>query len=244
MEMYKLEKLRAFAADKKSHVRLDETQLKQFELLCSLLIEANKTTNLTAITDPEEIEVKHFIDSLMAVNLIKRHSDGEHFSLIDIGCGAGFPGLPLKILFPQAEFVLVDSITKKTDFVKYAIKELHLEKIVVETDRAEFLARTQYRESFAFCTARAVADIPVLLEYCMPFLKIEGYCIFYKSGEYQDELASAANAMNVLGGEQREIEEFTLPYSTASRSLIAVKKLVETPGKYPRKAGKPSKNPL
>lgn len=244
MEQYEFQKLKAYTENKENHVTLNRKQMEQFSALCSLLIEGNKKVNLTAITKPEEIEVKHFIDSLTAVNIIKRHSDGGRFSLIDIGCGAGFPGLPLKIAFPDADFVLVDSVAKKTDFVKEAVQQLSLEKITVEKERAEYLARTQYRESFDFCTARAVAEMSVLLEYCLPFVKVGGYCVFYKSGEYQNELEAAGGALGILGGELREVEEFTLPYSTARRSLIAVKKLAETPDKYPRKAGRPEKSPL
>lgn len=244
MDTYQFEKLKAFSENNEYHVTLNDEQLEQFRLLCSFLLERNLDVNLTAIKTPEEVELKHFIDSLTAVDLIKKHSDGNRFSLIDIGCGAGFPGLPLKIEFPNAEFVLVDSISKKTNFVKEAVDLLKLDKIVVENERAEFLARTAYREKFDFCTARAVADMSVLLEFCMPFVKEGGYCIFFKSAEYQNELDSAKTALEILGGEVREVEEFVLPFSTASRSLIAIKKLFPTPDKYPRRAGKIEKDPL
>lgn len=244
MDKNRLEKLTAYSEDKTNHVIIGEKEKEQFEKLCSFLIEKNQDINLTAITDPAEIETKHFIDSLTAVDIIKKYSDGERFSLIDIGCGAGFPGLPLKIMFPDADFVLVDSVAKKTGFIDEVIYKLGLSRIVTETERAEQLARTQYRGSFDFCTARAVSNISTLLEYCLPFLKIGGHCVLYKSGEYEQEMESATNALEVLGGTIDEIKEFKLPYTNADRSLIVIKKIIETPEKYPRRTGKPEKNPL
>lgn len=244
MSNRKFEKLKAYSDNKENHVVLSSADMEKFEIFSDMLLEKNKNVNLTAIENQSDIEIKHFIDSLTATDLIKDRSDGERFSLIDIGCGAGFPGIPLKIVFPEADFVLVDSVSKKTAFVEEAVKKLKLDKIVVENERAEVLAKTQYRESFDFCTARAVSNIAVLLEYMLPFLKIGGYCILYKSGRYADELEAAKNALDVLGGEIDTIDEFILPYSTAERSLIVIKKVGKTPDKYPRKAGKPEKSPL
>lgn len=243
MSGYDFPRLKAYSEDNKNHVSLTEEQLNQFEVFSDLLLETNKITNLTAIRTPDEVELKHFIDSLLGVEVIKKYSDGP-FSLIDIGCGPGFPGLPLKLVFPKSEFVLVDSIAKKTNFVQKVIDELDLKQIQVENDRAEFLARTQYREKFDFCTARAVADLAVLLEYCLPFVKLGGYCVLYKSGEYQNELDGAQKAMETLGGALEEVVEMALPFSDASRSMIVIKKVSETPDKYPRKAGKPEKSPI
>ncbi len=241
---YSFEKLISYAQKKEKHANLDADKLEKFKKLCSLLTEQNRKKNLTAITEPEEIEVKHFIDSLEAIDLIKKYTDGRTFSLIDIGCGAGFPGLPLKIYFEDAEFVLVDSVAKKIEFVNEAIEELGLKNIATETERAEYLGHTQYREHFDICTSRAVAQMPVLLEYCLPFLTTGGHCLFYKSGTYENELDSARKALEVLGGEVKEVLEFNLPLDNAARSLIVIEKTKATPEKYPRRPGKASKSPI
>ena len=241
---YNFEKLRVFSENNLNHAYLSDNQIDQFKELCSLLIEKNKVVNLTAITEPAEIERKHFIDSLMGVNIIKKYANSEEISLIDIGCGAGFPGIPLKIAMPDALFVLTDSISKKIDFVKEVIEVLNLTKISAEAERAEFLARTEYREVFDFAVSRAVAEMPVLLEYCLPFVKVGGHCILYKSSEYQEELSRAEKAIEILGGKVEEVNEFTLPFSTDKRSLIIIKKIKETPAKYPRRVGKAAKSPI
>ena len=244
MNNYNFKRLQEFASNPDNCVQMGEDEQKKFELLCSLLLEKNKMYNLTSITDPKEVETKHFIDSLMAVPDIKKLSSGTSFSLIDIGCGAGFPGLPLKIVFPEAEFVMVDSVGKKVEFVSETAKALGLEKLSAESERAEVLARTKYRENFDFVTARAVANLPVLLEYCLPFLKVGGHAILFKSGEYQEELLLAQKAIETLGGGETQVREFELPYTMAKRSLIIIKKERPTPEKYPRRVGKASKSPL
>lgn len=244
MENYAFDKLRAFSDKKENHVTLSEYQIEQFRTLCSLLIEKNKLMNLTAITEPEEIEKKHFIDSLMAVDVIKEKSDVAAVQIIDIGCGAGFPGLPLKIAMPEALFVLADSVSKKISFVNEAIEALKLDKISAEAERFEFLARTQYREIFDFAVSRAVSDMPALLEYCLPFVKVGGHAILYKSADFRDEVDRSVKALEILGGEISEIKEFVLPFSTDKRSIIVVQKTAKTPEKYPRKPGKVTKKPI
>lgn len=244
MNGYDFNRLREFADNPENCVQIGQKETEQFEMLCSMLIETNKTHNLTSIVDPKEVETKHFIDSLMAASDIKKRCASDEFSLIDVGCGAGFPGLPLKIVFPEAEFVMIDSVGKKIDFVNAAAKELGLQNIIAMAERAEVLARTEYREKFDFCTARAVANLPVLIEYCLPFVKVGGYAILFKSGEYQEELVLAQNAIKTIGGGEPEVREFNLPYTLVKRSLIIIKKEMPTPEKYPRRTGKAAKSPL
>ncbi|MBR5931567.1 MAG: 16S rRNA (guanine(527)-N(7))-methyltransferase RsmG [Lachnospiraceae bacterium] len=251
------EKLEAFARD--NQIPFGEQEQKQFESLCSLLIEENKVMNLTAIETPEEIETLHFVDSLEAVPLLcdlwAKHifefptTLSPHdavFRLIDVGTGAGFPGIPLKIAFPNAEFVLADSLNKRIGFIEKVIENLELSGIFAIASRAEDLGKegSVSRETFDFCVSRAVASLPVLLEYCLPLVKVNGYCILYKSGDYQDELQLAEAAMEVLGGKLVDVQEFTLPDTDIQRSLLVIRKIKTTPAKYPRRPGKPSKSPI
>ena len=234
----KFELLRQFA--KENNIGLDYLQIMQIERFAEILVDRNKVMNLTAITDPEQIEIKHMIDSLEGVAVIKELADKD-FSLLDVGCGAGFPGIPLKISFPDNRFVLLDSLNKRINFVNETAKELGLVNITGVTVRAEDFKE---RASFDICTSRAVAGINVLLEYSMPFLKVGGYCVLYKSGEYAEELEKAANAIKILGGEFYRAYDLELPANGGSRSLVVIRKTSETPEKYPRRAGKPSKSPL
>lgn len=221
-------------------LELTDHQIGQFEKFRDLLIEKNKVMNLTAIDDPDEIEIKHFIDSLQCTDIF-RELGPKDFSLLDVGCGAGFPGIPLKIAFPENRFVLLDSLNKRINFVNQVIEELQLDNTVGVASRAEEFTE---RDSFDFCISRAVAKLNVLLEYCLPFVKVGGYCILYKSGDYLAELEDAANSMNILGGRFFRSDKKELPENAGSRSLIIIKKVAPTPEKYPRRAGKPAKSPL
>lgn len=239
--------------------QLNEEQEKQFEILCDQLIETNKQMNLTAIDDPEEIEIKHFIDSVSAVSVINslwsqilfEKSDELipsdcGFRLADVGTGAGFPGLPLKIVFPKAEFLLLDSLEKRINFVNQTIQEMKLENICAEAGRVEEIAKpgSVSRETFDFCVTRAVANTAVLAEYCLPLVKTGGYCILYKSGDFEEELKGAEKAITVLGGKVVDIRTSTLYGTDAGRSLIIIRKIKAAPDKYPRRPGKPSKSPI
>lgn len=234
----KFELLKQFVKD--SNINIDDTQIAQIERFAEILTEKNKVMNLTAITDPGQIEIKHMIDSLEGVPLIKEFAPDD-FSLLDIGCGAGFPGIPLKIAFPENKFTLLDSLYKRINFVNDTISELGLKNISGIAIRAEdFKDRSQYD----ICTSRAVAGMNVLLEYCMPFIKVGGFCLLYKSGDFDEELKNAENAIKILGGKFYDSYSFKLPDNGGSRSIVVIRKESETPDKYPRRAGKPSKSPL
>lgn len=228
---------------------ISQKQLEQMDCFCSFLNKKNKVMNLTAINDPEEMEIKHLVDSLEGVPVIKKIAEEletsvDDLSLIDVGCGAGFPGIPLKILLPETYFVLLDSLHKRIEFVKDAVKLIGLDKIQCFAARAEEFADEEHRESFDICVSRAVAEMNVLLEYCLPFVKVGGYCILYKSDNCAEEIEKATNALNLLGGSLSDIYTLELPKGYGSRTLLVIKKTSETPLKYPRRPGKPSKKPL
>ena len=197
--------------------------------------------NLTGITEYDEVNEKHFLDSLM---IVKSFDMSKVFSIIDIGTGAGFPGIPLKIVFPEIQVVLLDSLIKNR-FLDEVIQQLGLEKIETIHGRAEdFAKKTQYREKFDFCVSRAVANLATLSEYCLPYVKIGGYFVPYKSEDIDKEVEQAENSVQILGGTVEEVKKFKLPGTEIGRSIIKIKKIKPTAKKYPRKAGLPAKEPL
>lgn len=225
-------------------MQLDENQLRQFYDYYEMLVEKNKVMNLTAIVEMDEVVTKHFVDSL---SLIKAVADlGEKaYEIIDVGTGAGFPGIPLKIAFPQLKVTLMDSLNKRVNFLNEVIEKLELERIEAVHGRAEDMGRdSKYREHYDLCLSRAVANLSSLSEYCLPFVKVGGYFIPYKSGKIEEELDSAKHAIYLLGGKLRETETFLLPGTDAERSLVKIEKVTPTAKKYPRKAGMPTKQPL
>ena len=225
---------------KKMNLVFNDEQLKQFYEYMNLLIEWNKKINLTAIVKPEEIILKHFIDSLTINSYI-----GENHTLVDVGTGAGFPGIPIKIYRPDLKVVLVDSLNKRINFLNEVINQLHLKDIETIHSRIEdFGKNSKYRESFDIVTARAVANLSVLSEYLVPLAKIEGKCICMKGNEILEECNNAKNAIKILGGKILNIDKFELPNSEISRNIIVLQKTIKTPNKYPRKAGIPNKEPL
>lgn len=224
------------------NIELSDRQIEQFLLYYERLIEKNKVMNLTAITEYEEVIHKHFLDSL---SLVLAPVFGREGSLIDVGTGAGFPGIPLKIAFPQLKIVLLDSLNKRVNFLNEVIEELGLTGIKAIHGRAEDAGRNPlYREKFDFCVSRAVANLATLSEYAMPFVKPGGYFIPYKSGKAEDEIKEASNAVKLLSGKTEDMVSFVLPNTDMERTLILIQKTAPIHKKYPRKAGTPQKEPL
>lgn len=227
---------------KKLDIVLNEKQKEQFAMFYELLVEWNKVMNLTGITEKEEVNEKHFVDSLSIVKAI----DLSHVkTVIDVGTGAGFPGIPLKIAFPHLNVVLLDSLNKRIKFLDTVIDNLGLENIKTIHGRAEDYAKQiVYREQFDLCVSRAVANLSTLSEYCLPYVKTGGIFIPYKSGEIDEEVNGAKKAIHILGGKINELIKFQLPGSEINRSFVNIQKVQDTPKKYPRKAGLPAKEPL
>lgn len=227
---------------KELDIELTETQKQQFNKYYELLTEWNKVMNLTGITEYDEVNEKHFVDSLAIVKAVDMNGVS---SVIDIGTGAGFPGIPLKIAFPQLHVVLLDSLNKRIKFLDAVIEELGLEDIITLHGRAEDYARKEeYREKFDLCVSRAVANLATLSEYCIPYIRVGGIFISYKSGNIEDELNASKKAVNVLGGSLEDTVKFQLPGTEIGRSFVKVKKNKNTAKKYPRKAGLPGKEPI
>ena len=224
----------------KLEISISEEQLEQFISYYEMLIEKNKVMNLTAITDFDEVIEKHFIDSL---NLFRFTDLKADKTIIDMGTGAGFPGIPLKIAFPNLKITLADSLNKRILFLNDVISELGLTDIDTVHGRAEDLAKDKiYRENYDICVSRAVANLSTLSEYCLPFVKIGGQFISYKSGDCDEELTNAKSAIFLLGGRLNQIQKFEM--NDNSRSFVIIDKVNGTSKQYPRKAGLPSKKPL
>lgn len=224
------------------HVKLSDGQVDQFNRYYELLVKKNEVMNLTAITDYHEVCLKHFADS---ISLSQYYDMSSVDSLIDVGTGAGFPGIPLKILFPNLNVTLLDSLNKRLLFLEDVIDELELDNIKTVHSRAEEAGRMKnLRENYDLCVSRAVANLSTLSEYCLPLVKVGGNFISYKAGEVEDEINSAKHAIKKLGGKIKRVEEFSLPDSDISRSFVIIEKVNETSNLYPRKPGTPNKKPL
>ena len=223
-------------------ITLNDTQKHQFIQFYEYLIEKNKVMNLTGITEFDEVLVKHFLDSLCCVKAVDM---SQVKTVMDIGTGAGFPGVPLKIAFPEVEACLLDSLNKRVKFLEETFELLGLNGISAIHGRAEEYAKNKsYREKYDLCVSRAVSNLATLSEYCLPYVKTGGTFISYKSGTVQEEADQARKAIKILGGKLTSITYFDLPDSEISRSLVTITKQTPTPKPYPRKAGTPLKTPL
>lgn len=220
----------------KYKINVNFEQEDQFNKYFSLLIETNKVLNLTAITDEDEVLVKHFLDSVLPYNQFNKNS-----TVVDIGSGAGFPALPLKIVRPDLNIYMVDSLNKRVNFLKNVINSLKLDEIFATHSRAEDFAKKN-REKFDYAVARAVAQLNTLVEYLLPLLKIGGKAIIYKSSKLDEEIKNAEKAIEILGGNIEKIEKYTL--EGMERNILIIKKIKNTPQKYPRDKNKPKLNPL
>lgn len=226
------------------NIDLTDYQIEQFEKYYEGLIETNKVMNLTAITKKEEVIVKHFLDSI-AIASVYPDIKKKNISILDLGTGAGFPGIPLKIAFPQLDITLMDSLNKRVKFLQSVIDELQLKKIEAIHGRAEEMARKkEYRESYDLCVSRAVANLSTLNEYCIPFVKVDGNFISYKSSEIEEEVNLAKKSIKILGGKLTTVKKIHLPDSDIDRCFVMIKKEKKTPASYPRKAGTASKEPI
>lgn len=223
-------------------ITLNDVQKRKFTDFYEFLIEKNKVMNLTGITEFQEVLVKHFLDSLACVKALDLSKVKR---VMDVGTGAGFPGIPLKIAFPHLEICLLDSLKKRVNFLEEAFRLLGFTDITAVHGRAEEYARKkEYRETFDLCVSRAVSNLSTLSEYCLPYVKKGGYFVSYKSGAVKEEAEQAGKAVKILGGKVSDILYFNLPDTEIQRSLVVIEKMAPSPSRYPRKAGTPLKEPL
>lgn len=226
------------------NITLTDKQIEQFLQYYEMLVEKNKVMNLTGITEYEEVIQKHFLDSLSLIRVIS-DIDSQKLTVIDLGTGAGFPGLPLKIAFPELEITLMDSLNKRILFLQEVIDALGLKKVSAVHGRAEEMAaNAAHRQQYDLCVSRAVSNLAVLTEYCLPFVKKGGLFVSYKSADSDAEIQEGKKAISILGGKLTTVDKFQLPDSDLGRALVCIKKVKDTPKKYPRKAGTPAKLPL
>ena len=225
---------------RENHITITENQKANFEIYSKMLVEWNEKMNLTAITEESEIAVRHFIDSISVLKYIDINPSA---SVIDIGTGAGFPGIPIKIMRPDIRLTLLDSLNKRLVFLSELCKTIGISAEIVHARAEEYAQKAEYRESFDYAVSRAVANLPSLCEYCIPYVKKSGTFISMKGSEAENEIALSANAISILGGHLENVYRFVLP-DESRRRIIVISKVSHTPAKYPRRGTKISKNPL
>ena len=226
------------------NITLTDEQIEQFLQYYEMLVEKNKVMNLTGITEYEEVIQKHVLDSLSLIRVIPDIAS-QKLTVIDLGTGAGFPGIPLKIAFTELEITLMDSLNKRILFLQEVIDALGLKKVSAVHGRAEEMAsNATHRQQYDLCVSRAVSNLAVLTEYCLPFVKKGGLFVSYKSADSDAEIQEGKKAISILGGKLTSVDKFQLPDSDLRRALVCIKKVKDTPKKYPRKAGTPAKLPL
>ena len=241
MSNYNFNAIIAYCNDK--GIELKEEQLSMLSSFYEMLVEKNKVMNLTGITEWDDVVLRHYIDSI-SISEIMNLNDFRG-KVLDLGTGAGFPGIPLKIVFPDLQITLFDSLNKRIRFLQEVIDELELKNIEAIHGRAEeFGKNSDYREQYDLVVSRAVANIATLSEYCLPFVKVGGSFISYKTDSIEEEISNSGKAVSILGGKIERVEHFTLPNTDMERSLLQIKKIKTTGKKFPRKAGLPSKEPL
>ena len=226
------------------NITLTDEQIEQFLQYYEMLVEKNKVMNLTGITEYEEVIQKHFLDSLSLIRVIPDIAS-QKLTVIDLGTGAGFPGIPLKIAFPELEITLMDSLNKRILFLQEVIDALGLKKVSAVHGRAEEMAsNATHRQQYDLCVSRAVSNLAVLTEYCLPFVKKGGLFVSYKSADSDAEIQEGKKAISILGGKLTSVDKFQLPDSDLRRALVCIQKVQDRPKKYPRKAGTPAKMPI
>ena len=222
----------------KINIRADNIQIENFYKYMNLLVEWNEKINLTAITEPKEVILKHFIDCITVLRYIENDK-----KIVDVGTGAGFPGIPLNIMNNKSDYTLVDSLNKRIKFLDEVINILELKRINIVHSRIEDFSKNK-KEFYDIATSRAVASLNVLLEYLLPLVKVGGICICMKGSNVQEEIQNSKKALQVLGGKIEKIEKIVLPDSDITRNIVIIKKIKNTPNKYPRKAGMATKEPI
>jgi len=226
-------------------IDINKEQIRKFSHYLELLVQWNKKINLTSLKTPQEIISKHFIDSISCIEVINKYIDIEEISIIDVGTGAGFPGIPIKIIYPLIKLSLLEARKKKTMFLEKVTEEMNFQKVKILNGRAEIFGKSiDYREKCDIAISRAVAHLNVLSEYCLPLVRVGGLFVAQKGRSYKKETEKSFKTIQVLGGELIGVESVRIPFIDQERHLLLIKKIKNTPSIYPRKAGLPQKRPL
>ena len=226
-------------------INLNEEQIKKFSRYLELLVQWNQKINLTSLKTPQEIIIKHFLDSISCIKVINKYIDSKRINIIDTGTGAGFPGMPIKIICPSIRLSLLEARKKKTTFLENVTEEMNFQQVKILNGRAETFGKgADHRERYDIAISRAVARLNVLSEYCLPLVRVGGLFIAQKGRSYKQETEKSHKAVQLLGGELIGVEKVIVPFINQERYLLVIKKIKHTPSKYPRKEGLPQKRPL